>query len=98
MNGQDQRPPDAPRDRLPEPLQKLDALAALVLHHAEKALDGIRYRNAIQDIPADELDYHQDENCLCGPTVEALPEPVNGARWIVSHWRALTDADLEHED
>ncbi|MEU5156762.1 hypothetical protein [Glycomyces sp. NPDC021274] len=94
----DQRPPDAPRNRLPEPLRILDALAAIALHHADRALDGIRYRHAEQSIPTDELDYHQEEHCLCGPTIEALPMAVGGARWLVTHWRALQDADLEHED
>lgn len=89
----DQRPPDAPRDRLPKPLRALDSLAAFALHHLERTVDGVKYRHAEQAIPADELDYHQDEHCLCGPTIEPLPLNVNGTRWLVTHYRVMPDEE-----
>lgn len=91
----DQRPPDAPADRLPKPLRILDSLAAAALHHAEHLANGIRYRHAMQLIPPDELDYHQDEHCLCGPMVEAFPLKINGARWLVRHYPVMDDEDEE---
>ncbi|GAB3656539.1 hypothetical protein [Glycomyces tarimensis] len=85
----DQRPPTCPSDRLPRPLRILDDIAAIALSHIARTIDGIRYRHAVQLIPPDELDYHQDEHCLCGPLVEPLPGPVGQARWLVRHYLLL---------
>lgn len=93
----DQRPPDKPLDRLPKPLQVIDSLAAAALAHAERITAGIRYRHAMQLIPPGELDYHQDEHCLCGPMVEPFPLKINGARWLVRHYQVLDHEDAEHE-
>ena len=94
----DKRPPDASRHRLPQPFRILDSLAAIALHEVDRALNGIRHRHSIHDLPGGEADLHQDEHCLCGPVIERLPVPVDGSWWILTHFPILEEADLEHED
>jgi hypothetical protein len=98
MNRADERPPDRPLDRIPKPLQVLDTIAAFGIAHIERLADGIRYRHAMQTIPPGELDYHQNEHCLCGPVIERLPCAVEGAHWVVRHYEVLDYEDAEHKD
>jgi hypothetical protein len=76
----------------------MDSIAAFGIAHIERLADGTRYRHAMQLIPPEELAYHQDEHCLCGPMVEQLPLKANGARWLVRHYRLLDHEEAQPED